>query len=41
MELIDQLSNLASRAQKQLAHIQTEKGYKNSIGNAIYQCARL
>lgn len=31
MELIDQLSNLASRAQKQLGHIQTEEGTKTAL----------
>ena len=31
MELIDQLSNLASRAQKQLAHIQTEEATKTAL----------
>jgi len=31
MDLIDQLSNLASRAQKQIAHIQTEEATKNAL----------
>ena len=31
MELIDQLTNLASRAQKQIAHIQTEEATKNAL----------
>ncbi|HEX8348990.1 MAG TPA: type I restriction endonuclease, partial [Hymenobacter sp.] len=31
MELIDQLSNLASRAQKQLTHIQTEEATKTAL----------
>ena len=31
MELIDQLTNLASRAQKQLTHIQTEEGTKTAL----------
>ncbi|ALW87369.1 restriction endonuclease [Hymenobacter sedentarius] len=31
MELIDQLSNLASRAQKQLVHIQTEEATKTAL----------
>lgn len=31
MELIDQLSNLASRAQKQIAHIQTEEATKTAL----------
>ena len=31
MELINQLSNLASRAQKQLAHIQTEEATKTAL----------
>lgn len=31
MELIDQLTNLASRAQKQISHIQTEEATKNAL----------
>ncbi|UYZ64002.1 type I restriction endonuclease [Hymenobacter weizhouensis] len=31
MELIDQLTNLASRAQKQIFHIQTEEATKNAL----------
>ncbi|OON69479.1 type I restriction endonuclease [Hymenobacter sp. CRA2] len=31
MELIDQLSNLASRVQKQVGHIQTEEATKNAL----------
>lgn len=31
MELIDHLTNLASRAQKQIAHIQTEEATKNAL----------
>lgn len=31
MELIDQLTNLASRAQKQISHIQTEEGTKTAL----------
>ncbi|QNH63925.1 type I restriction endonuclease [Hymenobacter sediminicola] len=31
MELIDQLTNLASRAQKQITHIQTEEATKNAL----------
>ncbi|AYA36302.1 restriction endonuclease [Hymenobacter oligotrophus] len=31
MELIDQLTNLASRVQKQVAHIQTEEATKNAL----------
>lgn len=31
MELIDQLANLASRAQKQLSHIQTEEATKAAL----------
>lgn len=31
MEIIDQLTNLASRAQKQIAHVQTEEATKNAL----------
>ena len=31
MELIDQLTNLASRAQKQIVHIQTEEATKTAL----------
>jgi hypothetical protein len=31
MDLIDQLTNLASRAQKQISHIQTEEATKNAL----------
>ena len=31
MELIDQLTNLASRAQKQISHIQTEEATKTAL----------